>query len=520
MRVAGLAVAWQAYALQDACSRVNTYTALAGYGAGAGWTVRRVQLRPNLTATFFTHHKHTTALASIDRHSREPPAFVLLSSTTTEDQKARKTAKMGLDLLCAEILIAIMESLPDLGSLDSFLTALPRAEAAFNMASRSVFESIISGPRSRLPGYTREMVRAVALTRLGTLPIGSFDELVEQFLRNHKLAEAWMGTSLVPLETIELQRDCIQASDKTAAVLRSVVATARHIEALTWGCLDYYLARVRDKSFAPMRYPVGAGRSIFTSGARCPNLSYGSTAARVAVMAPLAQPIPLVDAGPPSWVEEMRVGRLMWFMQLWCDLHDAAQDGRLAGCGWSDDCIRRMQSISANGLAESTMLGIGRTGEWQHHGGKAEIKTVTAYLDELRSEDATTSATSLPWPPADVIAQTREGQEPPPERTDLTFEWYLGEENLDFPGIGHDTFVSSCMENSWILDGATFDSYRRLGFSIWDGKRMHGFGLLDKVTIWMRTLTWRSLLSAEELASIPVQNKDIPPSAHQTAFHF
>jgi hypothetical protein len=146
-----------------------------------------------------------------------------------------------------KVLFQIIASIPGLDTLWNLLTASPRCLRLFNNQALNIVEQIFASPDSILPPKIQEIVRAVILTRAGSLPFKSRDELRYQFI-HHKL----------PLRIIKDKTcftfgpDRLTASDIPASILRSVVATAHHISALTHACLSFYLAQVYNPSiFAP-----------------------------------------------------------------------------------------------------------------------------------------------------------------------------------------------------------------------------------------------------------------------------
>jgi hypothetical protein len=74
------------------------------------------------------------------------------------------------------------------------------------------------------------------------------------------------------------------------------------------------------------------------------------------------------------------------------------------------------------------------------------------------------------------------------------------------PGPSFFKFLTSSAYNSPLIS-IKFDSFRRLGFGIWDQKRMYFLGLLNGAhppyqKSEFSFFAWGSLLSAEEIASV------------------
>lgn len=410
----------------------------------------------------------------------------------------------NFELLAPEVLLNILTNISDLHTLYNLLVASPTALHTFREYAVTVFESVLSGVQSLLPEEIQELVRAVVLTRSGRLPISSLRDFQFGFMRNRKLpgaiskAPITLGQGSIPRET-------------PAVVLRDVIAIARHLSVLTHTCLDYYLERVRHAKQV-LDPPVDV----------------------------------IIDAGPPSWVEEMRVARALWTIRIICDLQQSATDGTLAARGWPADDILRLLRADRGSLNILDDLHADEREEAQtiddrhrilerrarrirSQQEREECLTVKQYLQEFSGNEC------MPWPPANLVSLNPQTQmpvdiekvwgavvygygdkldrRPPPgvraqqkvPRHSEGFLWGQTRSNLlqISPGVIYFGVVTQ-HDGGWMFD-TTFDPYRRLGFAIWDQKRMHLLGLMDgaHAPFYLPShyaLTWRSLLSPQQIA--------------------
>lgn len=235
------------------------------------------------------------------------------------------------------------------------------------------------------------------------------------------------------------------------------------------------------------------------------------------------------DPGPPSWVEEMRVRRALWFIQLVGDVRQLALGNALS---WSQEDIQRLSSIEPEDL---TMI----EGFPLDQGALEEVRTVTEYLRDLRKGDVKEGPFyKLPRPPTyigsevwttqhpeeclmtwggvsfmydygngriliDPTPEIRERYQNPEPSDGHIWQQTRGDLAREAPGLFF--FVRQLSRPN---DNSTFkfDSFRRLGFGIWDQKRLHFLGLSNGVhEPYQRPefykFAWKSLLFTEEITS-------------------
>ncbi|RAL10482.1 uncharacterized protein BO97DRAFT_416011 [Aspergillus homomorphus CBS 101889] len=182
-----------------------------------------------------------------------------------------------------ELLSSISEEAADWAGLDSLIQVSPRIAALFT-------------PEEGLDQAHPDAINLVE-NILRTNPVMSYQ--LHQFFRicadlrrpsfssgcNLTLAEFMAQDYLSPLSPTSI----------TGTILRDMVRVAANIQRLACACLTTFLARVR--AVQPRSY----GRD--TAG----KLKGG-------------EPYPQREAGPPSWVEEYRVYRALWHLQLYSDV--------------------------------------------------------------------------------------------------------------------------------------------------------------------------------------------------------
>lgn len=156
----------------------------------------------------------------------------------------------SIEALPPKILLPIVTSLPGLDTLWDLLRASPNVWRLFNKNGLSIIENILSSPKPILPPVVTEAVRAVILARPKALPFRNLHEFQHQFLL--KLFPVFPMMNKTKDKFINIEPQVFPAAAPSVLVLRSTVATAYQISALSQACLSSYLERLRDLSFKPM----------------------------------------------------------------------------------------------------------------------------------------------------------------------------------------------------------------------------------------------------------------------------
>lgn len=436
-------------------------------------------------------------------------------------------SKQGLlELLAPELLQNIMIFLPDFDSLWNLLQASPHALHTFNAAALPITETILSSHGSLLPPKIQELIRAVILARACALPFQSLDEFHLDFIHG-----TLPKTNQINHTYYTLSPEILAAAAPSATIIISVISTACHISALTHACLASYLALVREpRIFAPQH---------------CLNASFNYRARRDEEgrhkypwqLKLRGQPFKITDAGPPSWVEQMRVRRALWIVQLVGEVRRAASNqasNQVQGLKWPRGDIDKMRLMSPEALAAHPTARVGPD---------EEIKTVNEYLIDLCwNYGAEHTYYRLPQPPPGITQYgwdtqqpeacewTRGGRgcsydygyktvivEPTPEELELDIPILSTDANdlgqtrsalhSMVPSAEHFSLQYSSLSP---LRGIAFDSFRRLGLAIWDRKRCHLLGLMNGIRTEADQghpppfyyFAWESLLSEEEVSKV------------------
>ncbi|RFU78491.1 hypothetical protein TARUN_3738 [Trichoderma arundinaceum] len=337
---------------------------------------------------------------------------------------------------------------------------------------------------------------------------------------------------------LTLRRDSLEAASLEA--IRLGLATACRISVLTYTCLEFYLGRLRDKSICN---PHHCGNRQYPLHIFLSNTTHSWTRS-------VGKPVRANYARSPSWVEEMRVARVLWMMQLVGELRHLAMRDPDA-LGWPQEDVEQAIGMMPEAFATS--------GDCYFVGMEEEAITVCEYLHTLDdegdefSQGRMESFYRLPRPP-EIQTRSWTTQEPKPcmrkttlgyvydlgnrfiaatppiERLELLIRpppaklppvqgsWFSGQQSqeADRAGPGVEGYKQIAYDN-WEtpLSGVQFDSFRRLGFALWDDTRMRSLRLMDKYN-WRligapQIFVWRSLLSEEEIALAAVR---FEPSNH------
>lgn len=248
---------------------------------------------------------------------------------------------LSLDRLPGELVLAILTELPDLASLDSAIRASPLCYRIFDSYAVEIFEAVLGCGGQRLRGYTTSGYTCghvrIVICIIAHIRSSTFSDHIPN-LRN--LEQCVFGEAMRARTQTSRDGFAPTSIDKntTAAVLRSILATARRITWLTLDCIEFYLDRFRalkphqlvDKKFRFLGRPEEA-----------PNQR------RHCVMAWPGRPASReiedkTDLGGAYWIEEQRVMRAFWRLQLLRDLQAAAMASKLYG--WPANDLKALKT--------------------------------------------------------------------------------------------------------------------------------------------------------------------------------
>jgi hypothetical protein len=175
-------------------------------------------------------------------------------------------------------------------------------------------------------------------------------------------------------------------------------------------------------------------------------------------------PYCIPDTGPPSWVETQRVLRGLWHLLIYCELKSA---------------IPSLQSVPGH---ETKLQDLDYQGFWKHLPGWEidEMECVHEYLLGITDPNSLQPGTSVrlshlpPALPAKEIDSS--WPIPAPQDGNIGRKWGQSQEALLRKSPASHIFLALCLRGpnipSRVLGGATWQAFRRLGFGIWDLKRM------------------------------------------------
>ncbi|KAM0248551.1 hypothetical protein ACHAQJ_009400 [Trichoderma viride] len=440
--------------------------------------------------------------------------------------------RLSLESLSSETVLDILTQLADFDSLYNLIVASPLAWQLFNRYSNLITESILSSPHSLIPTDIQQFIRALILMRNSRNPF-RFPEILIIFLNNHMSSQFRCdlrdlqfdrldGIKFDPLGgLIAALTTAITAGKPSSTTLWSVVSTTRHISALAHGCLDFYLARVRDPSFAPKHCHE---RWFRYSGGGYPTPPW--------MLDFNGEPVMKIDIGPPSWVEEMRAMRALWFIQLADEVLISDPDAP----NWRKD------RISEAAFTGPLNFIIEDSDDTCPNGPIDEIRTAMEYLESLETQpemERKGPYYRLPRPPKGYtdagwitpLPELRQQEwsdgacyklvypnkvvdlDIPPEiikapLRSTVYQWDQtcaaferpSESLCHWASLTYDWYTSP-------LAGVDFDSFRRFGFALWDRKRMYFLGLLpgpgdDEDQYFF---AWESILPVEEVKRVKAE---------------
>ncbi|KAF9768655.1 hypothetical protein IL306_014005 [Fusarium sp. DS 682] len=426
----------------------------------------------------------------------------------------------SLETLPPEVLLPIVTSLPGLDTLWDLMKASPQVWRLFNDHAVTIVEGILSGPNAILPPEIAELVRAVILVRSRAVPFQSLGEFQGRFLR--KVRRKWKGRNIEapprPSPDEKLSPGCLSTAMPSVTALRSVVATTHQISGLAQACLTSFLDRLRGPDFRPQHLANPEDR-YDRFHKRGPNGEYIEAWDQVFK----GTPVKVVDAGQPTWVEEMRVVRALWYIQIVGEMH------RQVDClDWPAEDIEGLKNMSPGDERHNL--------ESPHPLSPEEVRSVMGYLETLGEAKQDIYHRLPPPPPCErwtaalpvrgercmEIAGHREDGSPI-KRTKWTEDRLWGRTLValeeDAPGISIFKRLTKPLTHpvsASPLEGIKFDSFRPFGLAIWDTWRMYHLGLHSSVLPGqirspfdpLYFFAWESILSPEEVASVKCELRD------------
>lgn len=416
-----------------------------------------------------------------------------------------------------EILIPIMTHLPDLESLDSLIRAAPTAYRLFNEYGGNIYTQILNKSDGLTHKYTLALIRIVSLIVFGTLPpevhdLDSFKRLVryETTPHRYKIPE-WEP---VPL---------IVSSETSIIILRRMLAIHRKIVCHTVCCLSYFL----DK-FRPLQ-PLHLLDKTFDFGYEWDN-NNGRIMVTPWQKRPVGISYPVRDVGPPSWIEEQRVLRICWRIELFYQLRFAVNTSLIS---WPESDVEELNSMDLVNMYDVPITyrqsGLIGQGEFEpdpvmepyiyQQDKLLEHELIWSVLYYMQENRKTIDGSKFLRAERDWPLCTPKGEHDwavVDNYTSLTYQCFY---HIGGHPWRHDFYAMP-------LQHVSFKPFRHVGFAIWDKERMIAYGLLDypnlvkerRNTEWNSIqLAWRSILEDCVLAEVGRLNKEWEAEAESNA---
>ncbi|EGU83479.1 hypothetical protein FOPG_09897 [Fusarium oxysporum f. sp. conglutinans race 2 54008] len=416
----------------------------------------------------------------------------------------------SLETLPPEVLLPIVTNLPGLDTLWNLMKASPHVWRLFNGHTITIVDGILSGPNAILAPGIANAVRALILIRSKACPFRNLYDLQIRFLRSLFPQSPWGGSGRNP-DPIILNRESLSNAAPPVAVMRSVVASASQISALAQAFLTSCLERVRDPGFRPL-HPVNPDDHYTYLFWPDPD----GKRIRAWDQVFKGEPAKVVDAGQPTWLEEMRAVRALWIIQLIGEMH--RQKNSLH---WPIEDVEKLSLMNPADFASEV--------EGNRAVPSEEVSSLMDYLETLeglrqyehyrlrRPASCSGWITALPnCSPKFIKARhyRKDGTSFMRGEQTLDHRWGRTKENLelDAPGMSLFKFLNKPRYRprggASPIEGVKFNSFRPLGFAFWEMWRMYLLGVHSPIgDHWLMNDTkyfyaWESVLPPDEVAGI------------------
>ncbi|RDW91205.1 hypothetical protein BP5796_02370 [Coleophoma crateriformis] len=267
-------------------------------------------------------------------------------------------------------------------------------------------------------------------------------------------------------------------------------------------CLDYYLERF--KALRP-KHPLDKDFQ-FVGEFQGPERRYVPSWQ----LKPAENPFPVRDIGLSTWLEQQRVLRAYWRVQLCREVQDAARKGFMH---WSVDGMSVIDLccyVDIGNLLDDNDFDENSYGEpyVYQQGTLLEHELVESVLHyEEKSKEKSMRPTSVPvhlgLAPFNISTISEDDREVLGWHTSITYTFFyrLGGRP------GHHVPIGPCSP----LQHVEFKPFRDLGFAIWSRERMVAYGFLepDARSDQDHTyfLAWKSVLGHENIEQVEQENQ-------------
>ncbi|KAF1924233.1 uncharacterized protein M421DRAFT_424871 [Didymella exigua CBS 183.55] len=381
------------------------------------------------------------------------------------------TERDAFGRLPEELRIKIIKLSPDPLSLQNLAHASPAMGRVLDKYALEIVEVVLD---VTVPVQTRRLMGAVLKARFSRFP-ASLSEAQKVAKTDSTVATDEMRSS---------------GTDRAAAAVWSLLATAEIVHAWSYACLEHLVRKSMElrPSTLIKKGPGRTSREQFENAESRKDYLPQCT-------------------GLPSWVEEQRMIKSFWRLQFFLELQGASNKGRLGTC-WLGQEVEALSKSSPDGFynmfsfeQEQTLTACDFLGAVT----SGAINLVAAVHN---------NAYRLPTIRWIEGAVPRCSYVEPPSFKRNKDNFFQGPENLDANQMSYhfQRFMSSCdqyEDAGSVLLAFPFQPWRKYGFAIWDGKRMADLGMRDpKGKSFLRnrmkySFRWFSILTEEDLRDLP-----------------
>jgi hypothetical protein len=372
--------------------------------------------------------------------------------------------------LPAELVVEIMKYAPDFSCLWSLVNASARFKSIFMMAARGIIEAVVAD----IPACTQALMQVVVNAR--TTP--GFSDIGDV------------------IKCISRETPCAPWRHQRPQALHDIVELAHNIHAVAHACLDYYIEKTRHMK--PQCLDNSDLETIYTSS----SLLYSKHQSQSRSYQPR-------ETGPPSFVEEQKMIRLLWRLQTFFALQAACSEGALAH--WPEEDRTHLETTN---LSDMFDLFHGPKCRWKLRLEIEQFLSVVDFVTETTGATKDSLTDFLRWP---FMAIYNKGYHshcaprPVPKRITISgVEQYINVDNrIEEISMGWylwERFIQDVRYSP--LRNVPFKPYRRYGLAFWNPTRLKDLGILGmnrdelyglrlpyKLKLYF---TWRSILTPEE----------------------
>ena len=355
--------------------------------------------------------------------------------------------------LPAPLPLMIFEALEDLSTAHCLLQASPAANATFEECYCKITEAILCKFVPKL----QQLLRRIIIIRSDALSIK--DDLVSPRNLDNFLATCVLDKNFgaTPLSTATV----------SLSAVRSFISSARHIQEVSASFFEEFLSRVNN---------------IKPSYLLNQSYRYSRKYPRVLPEGRTYEP---VKCGPPSWVEEQRVHRALWRLELYFNLVEITKPSSESDSQvwnllkdegphrvWLEWPITDAELASICGGAIPT----GLLPDWQAD----EMDDIYGFLYEFSGGKMPRSAQQPHLAKLPAIApKDLATAQPLPYQNATVANWYQSPIHLEQSAPAVHFFQIFLHDEPFSpLYNSSFKPFRRLGFGIWDREKMARLGLI------------------------------------------